>query len=1058
MKTKILFLGILCSLFFACDNEKEVEEIIELKKANLIFEKLTLDGTTITAEKLLKQIKGKEKAGFQISKLTSSDTSIAEIQGEKPNFSIKIKKAGTFKITLVLEKKDFENVKIEGEITIIKKIATFSKLTITNGAKIISTNQILAQIQGLTALNYTLKNIEIPADKSSFAVVQGAKPNFSILIKKHGAFTAKITLEKNAALDVEIQNCQFESKNPAATFSKLTITNGAKTISTNQILAQIQGLTALNYTLKNIEIPADKSSFAVVQGDKPNFSILIKKHGAFTAKITLEKNAALDVEIQNCQFESKNPATTFSKLTITNGAKIISTNQILAQIQGLTALNYTLKNIEIPADKSSFAVVQGDKPNFSILIKKHGAFTAKITLEKNAALDVEIQNCQFESKNMATFDKFTRNFSGSKTITENQILAQIRGLTGIGYTLRSVIIPVEKRTIADLAPTLDISINILKPGNFTATIVLEKTGHFNVIIENCAFEIEKIPAPILTFQKFTRNYKENKTITTEQILAKIEGTKTNYTLKSIVLSNATGNVLGIKANLQINILKAGNFTATIVLERENYEDAKIENCLFEIEKIPAPILTFQKIFKSFDIGKNNKIKNNKIIEHIKGLSGLAYRLKSIEIPADKSNLARVTGTKPNFEIEILKASVFTATIILELENYEDAEIKNCSFEFEKYEALVYGHSNGYDIARQIIQTQDGNYAIVGETHKAGNKDIAVWLMDDNLTITSDKVYGAAHKDSGYGIIETDDGNLAITGSSERFEGVGNNWVDEYYTAKIRKSDGSAIWEKVFGGWSGDKSLAITKLQGGDYVVGGYTNSSLLRDKPGNTDNNLWDLVFCKYADSDGQVAWWKMHVYLNFEVTMSLATLADGNIVGVGLTGSNRHRSKYDIYIQKISTDDSNYGQFIWSTAIDYNNQDDRARSVTQASNGDLVVVGRYNNNVRILKLNQADGSIIFSKTYGGSGLDRLTSVVETNDGNFVAAGYTTSKGEGGEDVWVFKIDKTTGDVLWEKTFGTPKNDGANSIIQDSNGSLVLAGWTSKNNDVETYIIRINDK
>ena len=67
--------------------------------------------------------------------------------------------------------------------------------------------------------------------------------------------------------------------------------------------------------------------------------------------------------------------------------------------------------------------------------------------------------------------------------------------------------------------------------------------------------------------------------------------------------------------------------------------------------------------------------------------------------------------------------------------------------------------------------------------------------------------------------------------------------------------------------------------------------------------------------------------------------------------------------------------------------------------------------------------------------------MVQTADGGLVVAGLTYSKGAGGRDFWVLKLD-STGNLLWDKTFGGSSPDEAHSVVQTADGSLVVAGGT----------------
>ncbi|MFZ2330427.1 MAG: PEGA domain-containing protein, partial [Atribacterota bacterium] len=82
-----------------------------------------------------------------------------------------------------------------------------------------------------------------------------------------------------------------------------------------------------------------------------------------------------------------------------------------------------------------------------------------------------------------------------------------------------------------------------------------------------------------------------------------------------------------------------------------------------------------------------------------------------------------------------------------------------------------------------------------------------------------------------------------------------------------------------------------------------------------------------------------------------------------------------------------------------------------------------------------------WEKTYGGSKDDEASSIIQTADGNYVVAGYTESKGAGRKDAWILKLD-SVGNIIWDKTYGGRENDSINSIIQLNDGNYVVAGYT----------------
>jgi hypothetical protein len=99
------------------------------------------------------------------------------------------------------------------------------------------------------------------------------------------------------------------------------------------------------------------------------------------------------------------------------------------------------------------------------------------------------------------------------------------------------------------------------------------------------------------------------------------------------------------------------------------------------------------------------------------------------------------------------------------------------------------------------------------------------------------------------------------------------------------------------------------------------------------------------------------------------------------------------------------------------------------------------------------------NKTYGGGDDDRGYSIIQTFDEGYITAGYTSSYGNGDEDAWIVKID-SQGNELWNKTYGGEHSDGFSSIIQSNNEEFVCCGYTSSygNGDKDAWIVKIDSQ
>jgi len=126
--------------------------------------------------------------------------------------------------------------------------------------------------------------------------------------------------------------------------------------------------------------------------------------------------------------------------------------------------------------------------------------------------------------------------------------------------------------------------------------------------------------------------------------------------------------------------------------------------------------------------------------------------------------------------------------------------------------------------------------------------------------------------------------------------------------------------------------------------------------------------------------------------------------------------------------------------------QDDKAYAVLQTPDGGFMVAGSTasrgagGHDAWVLRLD-AGGALAWEKTYGGPKTDEAYAIAATPDGGFILAGSTESGGAGLRDGWLVKIDGK-GDAAWEKTFGGPFWDELRSVQPSSGGGYVAAGST----------------
>ena len=93
-----------------------------------------------------------------------------------------------------------------------------------------------------------------------------------------------------------------------------------------------------------------------------------------------------------------------------------------------------------------------------------------------------------------------------------------------------------------------------------------------------------------------------------------------------------------------------------------------------------------------------------------------------------------------------------------------------------------------------------------------------------------------------------------------------------------------------------------------------------------------------------------------------------------------------------------------------------------------------------------------YAVTWGGTGYDTSSKIIKTSDGGLAVSGYASSFGAGGYDAYLAKYD-ITGNLQWNKTWGTTGTETAQSVTQTNDGGYVLVGYSDGFGAAEDILI-----
>jgi len=258
------------------------------------------------------------------------------------------------------------------------------------------------------------------------------------------------------------------------------------------------------------------------------------------------------------------------------------------------------------------------------------------------------------------------------------------------------------------------------------------------------------------------------------------------------------------------------------------------------------------------------------------------------------------------------------------------------------------------------------------------------------------------------------------------------------------SEPSVIWNETYGGNLLDWGWSVQQTMDGGFIIGGETISF---------SSGSYDAFLIK-TDKSGKEEWNKTFGGSAKDGCRAVIQTDDGGYILTGYADSYGYPG-HDFWL--IRTDEN--GDELWNYTFG-GQSSDAAVSVIKTSDGDFVMAGySYTNSyggkdVWIVKTDE-NGDELWNYHYGGIGNDQGMSLVESNDGGYVIAGYTTSSGSGGTDMWLVKID-IDGGYEWDQCFGGSEDDWAGSIDLTLDGGYIISGDTKSygNGGFDVWMIK----
>jgi len=253
---------------------------------------------------------------------------------------------------------------------------------------------------------------------------------------------------------------------------------------------------------------------------------------------------------------------------------------------------------------------------------------------------------------------------------------------------------------------------------------------------------------------------------------------------------------------------------------------------------------------------------------------------------------------------------------------------------------------------------------------------------------------------------------------------------------------SSTWSKTYGGEYNDRAFSLIKTQEGGYAIIG-TSASF-------SSTGLVN-AYLVATDVDGNLIWNQTYAGLGATYPCGFIQTSDGGYAFAGYSYALDGTSDLNSWFAK--TDSS--GNLQWNKT--YTEFGNLIGNLVQTADGGYALVGYRTISEDFIQAwmgkIDADGNIQWTQDYGTSGDNELYTILQTSDSSYFLGGYTSGAETGLEDFWLIKVD-TSGNIIWNQTYGGSGYDMLSSFVQTSDGGFALFGYSnSSGNGSEDFMM-----
>jgi len=296
-------------------------------------------------------------------------------------------------------------------------------------------------------------------------------------------------------------------------------------------------------------------------------------------------------------------------------------------------------------------------------------------------------------------------------------------------------------------------------------------------------------------------------------------------------------------------------------------------------------------------------------------------------------------------------------------------------------------------------------------------------------------YGGTEDDQGFDALETDNGEYIVIGKGKS----GSNGVYDAYFLRL-DANGGIIWEKTYGTPYEDQIVSVCQALSGGYVVTGYSLSEVLL---------IW---ISEEGDSLGSVTYGGP----SSDAGLFITNTTDQGYIALAIYGGGMGIAD-QVWLMKLAF---NFDT-VWTKKYGGQSQD-YGEEVIETSDDGYLIAGRTYYPTALPEYcdpwvikTDGNGDTLWTRRYGGNDEDMFNGVVETDDG-YIFAGTTKSFGPGIYSFYAVRTD-FNGDTVWTRTYGGTGVNSCYNIFKTNQGNYVLAGVSNSfGSSFDTYLVEID--